>query len=202
MAFLASLEAEAIGDIPTDQSRIRDLVNPARSLQINYRKGLSRRSLALEYEQWELARHRTSRVTDLLHYLERKQTNRNDNLLQDPDQEQQKEMMKPRRNGKICSYVEELQRSFSDKGAAIKGIRNGIKMLVFERLSQKTVVSAVVSFAFVEFRDLSWEELPELKETLDNTSWISLILAEKESWYQRCFDEYDCEHLYPSFFPL
>lgn len=201
VAFLALSEAKAIGDIPADGSRIDDLVNPARSLEINYRKGLRRRSLALEYERWELVTHRTSKVTDLLCYLELKQIESNENLLQTLDQEQQKEKRKPRRNGYICSYVED-QPGFSDKRAVIKGIRNGIKILAFERLFKKPVVSAVISFAFGEFRDLRLEELPELKETLGNPSWISRILAEKESWYQRCFDKYDCEHLHSSFFPL
>lgn len=161
--YLSLSEIEAIRERKAEKPR-----TIARS-SVSFRNVLSDRSLAFEYEKWELAKFKTSKVAKLLKNLNHEQTSR---------------------NGHVSDFLG-YHGDGKDKEAARKRVRLGIKLLVFERLCQKTVVSAVLSFACTNFRTLKFEELPLLKTMLVNLPWISRILNEKEHWYNQCQERYD-----------
>ena len=169
-------EVNAVGECPERESREppihnSDTANPTGSSSKGvFRKGLSLRRWALDYEKWELANHGTSRVNI---------------LLQNVDQDQRS------RDGYVSLFVKGTSRISQSDQAARKDVKHGIKMLVFERLYQRTAVSAVLSFACTRFRNLKFRDLPLLRTMLEKSPWISEILMQKERWYQRCQEHYD-----------
>ena len=130
--ILSLMEVDAVeytSEYEPEESRIFDLISVARISRMTYRKGLSRRSLALKFEKWEIANSGTSRVTELLNGLlndlEQKQISRDDNL---------------------SLYLSEAQRGFTNKDVAEKDIRHGIKLLLFEALREAVSTNRPVSY--------------------------------------------------------
>ena len=157
------------------------LLNDALSSHNAIKKAIAHRRLGLAYENWELARFKTSRIND---------------LVQDQDLTHQ-------RRGHISEFVEHFDVRLSsrkDQDITKKGVQYAIKIIVLERLCQNEVVSAVVSFAFPKFRTLRFNELPPLKEQLQTRQWIADILIQKVEWYQQCQKYYDGKSTHSTYF--
>ena len=89
----------------------------------------------------------------------------------------------------------------TDKETARKYIQYGVKAIVFERLCQNEVVSAVISFAYSKFRTLKFKEVPELQKNLHTCAWIAKLLSQKGHWYQQCQLQHRGESTDPPFYP-
>ncbi len=147
------------------------VANSAHSSSSNtFRKILAHRSLALEYKKWELAKFHISQVCDLLGDVRQDRPN-------------------VARDGHFTRVRN--QYGFTIKKTASKAIRYGIKLLILKRLCQKTVVSAVLTFAYSEFRDMKFKELPLLGIMTESVPWISTNLSENEHWYEQCQKKYN-----------
>ena len=129
--YLSLSEACAVGESPEEKSKgppglNSNTANPAcSSWNVKFRQGLSHRRWALDYERWELAKFDTSRINQLLQIL-----------TQNPIP----------RDGYVNRFVMENTHELQDREAVRKVIQHGIKMLIVERLCQKTAVSALLSF--------------------------------------------------------
>ena len=160
--FLSLSEVDAV-------ERSDDPSTQATSENGLFRRGLYHRCLALDYEEWEMTKFRTSRVD----YVEK-------NLREG----------KITRNGHVNQFIS-VRHGLQNQDSARKACQHGIKMLVFERLCQGTAVSALVNFAYTKFYASKLQDLPLLKQELDRSPWIPEILREKEGWYQTCQKQYD-----------
>lgn len=137
------------------------LLNDALSSQKPIERALGHRRLGLEYESWELAKYKTSRITARLQDLSR-----------DMDQQDH-----------ISEFVQARRCERKYHGQSRKRVEYAIKVLVLERLCQKEVVSVVISFAWTKFRVLKFTELTQLKEQLQKRSWIADTVIQKVDWY-------------------
>jgi len=172
--YLSKSETEAIRDElqrEVEDPRVIDLkLGKKPTQEARFRKGLSERSLALEYDEWQQRTHQSSRVSELVQDLS---------------------ASRDRRNGHVSEYLSLNQSRFRDQDTTRKGVERGMKLLVFERLFQKTAISAVLSFACRRFRAIHYEELHELKAMLSKIAWLTKLVGKNSSWYNGCQSQYD-----------
>ena len=164
-------EDDAIGEtLEREDPNFFDMrfsVSARSSRKFMFQRGLKYRRLALDYEKWEEANFDMSTISTILDELKNQSQSA---------------------SGHISTYVSKLD--FMNKEATIRDIRYGIKMLVFERLCEMSVVSALLSFTYTRFRNLKYKDLPEFQSILTNSPWIS-TLVQKERWYQQCQEIFD-----------
>ena len=140
------------------------------SFNLKFRKVLSRRSLAQEYDRWELKKYQTSRINQLVDKLSDS---------------------KERADGRIRGYVDANAHRFKNKDLAQHGIQCGIRLLVFERLLGESGSSAILCFSFHRFRSLNFPELNCLGQEVRKSPWIWDLAKEKSSWLGSCQTYYD-----------
>jgi len=172
--YLSRSEVEATKDVLlriVEDPRVVDLkLGKKPSPEATFRKGLGHRSLALEYEQWELCVHNTSKVTE---------------LVKDPSLSQE------RRHGHIREYLQNNTHRFKDQAATGKGIEHGIKLLVFERMFGGKAISAILSFTYRRFRAVRYEELAPLQDLMSHSQWLVNLASSKAAWLDRCQRHYE-----------
>jgi len=134
------------------------------------RKGLSQRSLAIEYTHWELGLYESSRVSELLKDLS---------------------ISRKRNSGHIPEYLENNKHRFKDQKTTNAGIDHGIKLLVFESLLGARGISAILSFKYRRFRELKYEELADLKAVINESTWLKTLAEAKAGWLDGCQRLYD-----------
>ncbi|MCJ1472665.1 hypothetical protein MMC13_001314 [Lambiella insularis] len=105
-----------------------------------FRKGLSQRSLAREYSQWELDSYGVSRVDELA---------------------RDQSLSWSRKGGHLDEYLELNKLRFHDTPAIRSGITHGIKLLTFERVFGEAGISAVLIFRYRLVRQIKYTELVE-----------------------------------------
>ena len=174
--FLSKSELEAVTEVPewlNEDPRIVDLqLDGGRSsvnLSARFRKGLSQRSLTIEYNQWELDTFGTSKLDELQYNLA---------------------CSKDRKSGHITEYVE-MTDQFVDKATAIKGINHGIKLLVIERLLNTNSISAILIFGYRSLRLINSKDFDYLTTQLKSLDWVAAILKHKVDWFNNCQKIYD-----------
>ena len=140
------------------------------SLNLKFRKVLSRRSLAQEYDRWELEKYQTSRISQLVKDLSDS---------------------KERADGHIKEYVDANAHRFKNRDLAQQGIQCGIRLLVFERLLGESGSSAILCFSFYRFRSLNFPELDCLGQEVRETPWIWDLVKNKSGWLGSCQTYYD-----------
>ena len=145
-----------------------------------FRKGLSQRSLAIEYTRWEICVHRSSRVGELVEnsYLE------------------------GRNNGHITEYLDVNKDRFKNQQVTRTGIEHGIKLLVFERLLGTSGISAILSFRYRRFRMVKYQDLAFLKTMVNQSSWLATLVEQKADWLDNCQSCYDGMWLLAPLAPL
>lgn len=121
------------------------------SSNLKFRKVLSQRSLAEEYDLWELETYRTSRINQLVGDLSDS---------------------KERADGHIKEYVDANTHRFKNSDLARYGIHCGIRLLVFERLLGEPGSSAILCFSFYRFRLIKYPEFACLEQQVRGTAWI------------------------------
>lgn len=137
---------------------------------IKFRKVLSQRSLAKEYDRWELKAHQTSKISQLTEDLSGS---------------------KERADGHIKEYIRANTCQFKNTELAQDGIQCGIRLLVFERLLRESGSSAILCFSFHRFRRVSFSELACLVQQMREIDWIRDLAGEKSSWFDNCQRYYD-----------
>ncbi|KAJ5925842.1 hypothetical protein N7454_007352 [Penicillium verhagenii] len=110
------------------------LTTPTSNPEGKLRRGLSQRSLAKEYDQWEREKFKTSRL---------------DEISEDP-----KRSCKSRRSGHISDFVKAHQ--FKDENTAMHGIKHGLRLLVFESIYGVAGISAILIFLYGSFRSVNY----------------------------------------------
>ena len=185
--FLSKTEPEAISEEPewvNEDPRIVDLKldgeRSADCLKAKFRKGLSQRSLAIEYNQWELDAYRTSRVDELVCDLSSAKTSK---------------------LGHIAEYIRRNRR-FVDKATAGKGIGHGLKLLVIEKLLGINSTSAILIFSYRKFRDVKFGEFEYLTTQLKDLEWAAAILEQEADWFNSYQKTYDGMYLLLKLAPL
>ncbi len=155
------IEDPRVVDLQLDKRRLSD--------KVRFRKGLSQRSLAIEYSQWEYCTYNSSRVSELAEDLSTAQE---------------------KAAGHIEEYVNFSNR-FMNKQVTRTGIEHGIKMLVLERLLGKRAISAILSFKYTRFRVVKFEDLDCLVRGMNQTGWIMELVENKADWLDGCQSQYD-----------
>ena len=154
-----------------EDPRIVDLqMGKKETSNLKFRKVLSQRSLAEEYDRWELETYRTSRINQLVGDLSDS---------------------KERADGHIKEYVDANTHRFKNSDLAHHGIHCGIRLLVFERLLGEPGSSAILCFSFHRFRLIKFPELVCLGQQVRETAWIWSLAKAKSDWLGRCQSYYD-----------
>ncbi len=173
--YLSKSEQEATGKEPAwmiEDPRVVDLQMDGSHLspEIKFRKGLSQRSLAIEFSRWESDTYGKSRVSE---------RTQNPSILQ------------KRRGGHVPEYLKNNQHRFNNQSAAKVGIEHGIKLLVCEELFGSKAVSAILIFKYRRFRTIKFDELDDLKEAIKSSEWIFELAEQKAAWFDGCQSHYD-----------
>jgi len=140
-----------------------------------FRRGLSQRSLALEFDDWEINTHGISSTKE-------RATNPS--------------VQSIRKLGHITEFLEANPRRFHNLGAARDGIEHGIKLLVCEMLMGGIGVSAILIFRFSSLRALKYEELNDLKDAIEKQGSVKELAGQKADWLRQCQSEYDGKWLW------
>ncbi|KAJ5152430.1 hypothetical protein N7492_009710 [Penicillium capsulatum] len=124
------------------------------------RRGLSQRSLAVEFDEWERATHDKSRVRELSEDLK----------------------ARLKRTGHLETFIQARFKN-NEAEAAQVAISHGLKWLVFESIYGHNGVSLVLMLVFSRFRDVKYEDLPQLKKELKD--WEDFAIGKSsclEEW--------------------
>lgn len=156
------VEDPRVVDLQLDKVRL--------SPEAKFRKGLSQRSLAIEYSQWEHCTYGSSKVNELAEDLS---------------------ISRERGLGHIKQYLKRNDHRFKNQQVTRTGIEHGIKMLVFERLLGKRAISAILSFKYRRFRAIKFEELIFLVTIVNQKKWVAELLEQKAEWLDGCQHQYD-----------
>lgn len=156
-------------DWTKEDPRVIDLrlgSSPSPSFDVKFRRGLSQRSLATEFNQWEKANFQSSRVLEL----------------------SQNPATSDDRSGHIDGFLQANALRFQDKSTTRNGIKHGIRLLVFESIYGHVGVSAILMLVYTAFRSVKYREYSIMKEYLEK--WKSLARG-KSSWLTQCQENYD-----------
>ena len=145
------------------------LCNRGCSLDACFRRGLGQRSLAIEFDEWEREVFGTSRVSG--HSLDPEAIDDN--------------------SGLINRFLAQNAISFKNKESASHGIRDGIRLLVFERIYGHVGVSAILILLFTLFRDVKYGSFVALKHLLRKSGAWHDLAKDKSSWLTACQIRYD-----------
>lgn len=145
------------------------LCNRGCSLDACFRRGLGQRSLAIEFDEWEREVFGTSRVS--MRALDPNEIDDN--------------------SGLINRFLEEGIIRFQNKESASHGIRDGIRLLVFERMYGYVGISAILILLFTLFRDVKYGSFVALKRLLEKSGAWHDLAKDKSSWLTACQFRYD-----------
>jgi hypothetical protein len=145
------------------------LCNRGCSLDASFRRGLGQRSLAIEFDEWEREVFGTSRVS--MRSLYPKEIDDN--------------------SGLISRFLEQRVIQFQNKESASHGIRDGIRLLVFERIYGHVGISAILILLFTLFRDVKYGSFVALKRLLEKSGAWHDLAKDKSSWLTACQFRYD-----------
>jgi hypothetical protein len=140
-----------------------------------FRRGLSQRSLAIEFDDWEINAYGISSTKE-------RATNPS--------------VQSIRKFGHIKEFLEANTRRFQNLGAARDGIEHGIKLLVCEMLVGGIGISAILIFRFSSLRALKYEELNDLKDAIEKQGSVKELAGQKADWLRQCQSEYDGKWLW------
>ena len=144
------------------------------SANTKFRRGLSQRSLAIEFADWERKTHGTS-------ILEERATN----PLVEPS----------RKLGHITEFLNANTHRFHSLVAARAGIEHGLKLLVSETLLGGIGYSAILIFRYGKFRAVKYAEFNDLKDAIKKSESIKRLAEQKAEWFGQCQSTYNGEWL-------
>ena len=144
------------------------------STNTKFRRGLSQRSLAIEFADWERKTHGTS-------ILKERATN--------PSVEPSRKL------GHITEFLNCNTHRFHNLVAARAGIEHGLKLLVSETLLGGIGYSAILIFRYGEFRAVKYAELNGLTDAIKKSESIKRLAEQKAEWFGQCQSIYNGERL-------
>ena len=128
-----------------------------------FRRRLSQWSLAIQFDRWELATYETSEV----------------------GRRASRPSEKPAlRRGRITKFLEKHR--FRSGSAARHGIEHGMKLLICERLLNRTGISAIFIFRYTELRLIKFSDLSGLKTAIENATNIKELVNSNIDWIDPC----------------
>lgn len=178
--FLSHASHEAVRNDPswvTDDPRITDIEVAGRSKKsthTKFRRGLSQRSLAMEFDDWERSTFGTSRISE---------------RVANPSVEPSRKL------GNIRSFLDANLHRFANLSAARDGIEHGMKLLVCERLLGGIGFSALLIFQFDSLRLVKYPELMDLKSAIDKEESVKNLAKLKADWFGDCQNKYNSKWL-------
>ncbi|KAI4161730.1 MAG: hypothetical protein L6R39_000023 [Caloplaca ligustica] len=133
-------------------------------------RGLSRRSLALEYESWEIRRTGTSQIKT------RVETQRSVG-----------------RSGSMTDFLRENQSRFGTEyeRTVRHAITDGNKIVVFERLLKEIGYLAILIILLNDYRKVKYADLEELICALRGQAFIKAFAEQSSSWMRRWITKYN-----------
>lgn len=134
------------------------------------RRGLSQRSLAAEFDDWERNTYGTSKVEA-----------RSSHPSVEPS----------RKLGHIAKFLDHNRDRFHNISAARAGIEHGIKLLICETLLGGVGLSAILVFQYTRFREIKFEELDGLKDAIKGADRVRKFAEEKADWFDHCQRDYN-----------
>lgn len=94
-------------------------------------------------------------------------------------------------SGLISRFLEQRVIRFQNKESASHGIRDGIRLLVFERIYSHVGISAILILLFTLFRDVKYRSFVALKRLLEKSGAWHDLAKDKSSWLTACQFRYD-----------
>ena len=162
--LLSQVSHEAVTCEPTwmnDDPRVVDLqIADGRqsSPTIKLRRGLSQRSLTIEFDDWEKNAYETSKVKE---------------RASNPS-------VKPSRKlGHIAKFLDDNKNRFHNLSATRIGIEHEIKLLICETLLIEVGFSTILIFQYSRFRKVKFEELDCLKDAMKDSDRIKKLAEQK-----------------------
>lgn len=140
------------------------------SANTKFRRGLSQRSLAIEFDDWERKTHDAS-------ILRERATN--------PSVEPSRKL------GHITEFLNANKRRFNNPVAARGGIEHGLKLLVSETLLGGIGYSAILIFHYGKFRAVKYAEFNNLKDAIKKSDSIKKLAEQKADWFGQCQSIYN-----------
>lgn len=158
----------------TDDPRIVDirLAGERTSAQGALRRGLSQRSLAIEFSDWEERAYGTSKVKE-----------RANQSTAEPGP----------KSGHLKEYLHINEHRFHNMEIARGGIKHGIKLLVCEQLLGGTGYSAIFVFRYSRLLKVKNAELRGLKDVITSSEPLTKLAGQKADWFYRCQSDYNGE---------
>jgi len=187
--FMKKTASEATKDQirhSTEDPRVVDLKVPHPTQEVKFRGMLGKRSLALEFDYWQLDEKKVSKV-DLLF---QKLTGQSDTI----SSINLSSGTPPLDNClKRVGHITEFLRSrggFVDIAAARNGIDQGVRLLVLEKMYGKAAISSFMSFATAWFRKLLGSDIAQLASDMKAIPWIDELINARAEWFIECECKY------------
>ncbi|KAI9725783.1 MAG: hypothetical protein M1834_009741 [Cirrosporium novae-zelandiae] len=127
-----------------------------------FRAHLGCRSLALEYEDWELEKYKTSRINRLVKKLSRA----ND------------------RHGHVKEFLQ--WGHFKHPVIAKDALNYGIKIIVVERLYKCRGISLLLAFSYTSYKSLRYDQVEKFLASLPNFANIDKLAKESSQFIKDC----------------
>ena len=154
----------------TDDPRVVDLVLPEgdHSPTAKFRRALSQRSLAVEFDAWEQKNYGVSKVNEGV-----------------------KDTCK-QTYGHISKFFEFNRERFGTERKEVvrKGVEHGVKLLMCDRLLGGTGFSAILMFQSRRLRHVKFEDLKSLRDIISGSD-IQKLAEQKGEWLNHCQDDYE-----------
>lgn len=179
--FLQQSCSQAVGeqvDLSQD-TRVNDILLATAPLLeqqglYKFRKGLAKRSLAMQYDEWQQTfSNEKSRVQDLAEDYSR---------------------ASERDSGRIQQFL--TSRGLPYENRVIDGVKQGTQLLVFERKMQMTGCSALLSFCMGYMSKIKYSDFDSLASIFERNVWMVTTAKTASTWYDHC------GILYEGSFPL
>lgn len=157
---------EYVGEDPRFIDLMACTLNPvARGKRLH-----ARRWIATCYKQWLEATYGRNRV---------------DELLNDP-------RGKPR-PGTPEEFLNSGQCQLKNTVVAKRGLLEGLKVLVLERLCGCDTISAIVNYHWICIKDINMSALQPLSLAIKSSGWMMAFVQERTGWLANCQARYDGE---------
>ncbi|OJD24651.1 hypothetical protein ACJ73_03987 [Blastomyces percursus] len=153
-----AVEDDRLHDIKTIVGKSKPTLND------RYIQCLAQRSLALEYNQWDLKRHQAggTRLDDV---------------------SKNASSAKSKKNGGFTFYVKYVRR-FDDSQTAYKALKRGVRQLMTEGKCEFAGIEVVIPFTYRYFDALSYDELHTFVLLLQQKTEILHTLKQASSWVE------------------
>ncbi|KAL9041511.1 MAG: hypothetical protein Q9214_004086 [Letrouitia sp. 1 TL-2023] len=141
---------------------------------VQLRRGLSQRSLAFQFEDWELENNHSSTITERARDINHCN----------------------HREGRINDYLRAKGPSLAGNHvkALSKALGHGIKLLVCEKILGGPGHSALLIFRYSQFRSLHYKDLPDLNNAVSEQQELKDIIQKGADWLPQWQIVYDIQN--------